>query len=439
MRYIFLAGFFMFGFLVMSQSYPGLSDDNYGGIHAVLVNPANIADSRLKIDVNLFSVQATVATDYTTLTFDNIKKFGDDNFALSPLQSNTVLANVDVLGTSLMFSINEKSSIGIITRLRGINNYNNINGELLESIVDGFPSNDFSFEQSNLDGTTHFWGELGLSYGRVIYDYDEHYIKAGITLKYLVGAGVAQGTSSALSGTYDATANTLALDGDFSYLISFDDDADETELMKNLSPGHGLDIGLVYEYRSRNSRLSDVGDNPRATNKYKLKLGLSLLDYGAITYKDVEQTVYALNGTVAGNEVEEDFIDALDNNFNSTTTSGDVTIALPASLNFSLDYNLLHRVYIGLNYNQTLLKKNSFYNNNRLNLLTLTPRFETRFFSAYLPIGYSKVGGTAIGFGLRMGPLMIGSGSIISNLTSKKAQSANIFLGLKIPINHKNR
>lgn len=321
--------------------------------------------------------------------------------------------------------------------MRGVNNYNNINGELLEGIIDGFPATDFSFDQNNLDGTTHFWGEIGLSYGRVIYDFDQHYIKGGITLKYLLGAGVAQGTSTALSGDYNTAANTLALNGDFSYLISFDEDDEISELTKNLSPGYGMDIGFVYEYRSRNSRVSNVGDNPRAINKYKVKAGISLLDYGSITYKNVEQTVYTLNGTVNANDVEENFINVLDNNFSATSTDGDAIIALPTSLNFSLDYNLTHRVYIGLNYNQTLLKKNSFYNNNRLNLLTVTPRFETKFFSAYVPIGYSKLGKTAIGFGLRMGSFMIGSSSIISNLISDKAQMVNVYTGLKIAIKHR--
>ena len=85
------------------------------------------------------------------------------------------------------------------------------------------------------------------------------------------------------------------------------------------------------------------------------------------------------------------------------------------------------------------VKKDKFYNNNRLNLVTLTPRYESRFLGAYLPISYSSLGNTAFGFGLRLGPLIVGSGTIISNLTSKKAQAANVYVGLKIPIYHKKK
>ena len=240
--------------LCSAQSYPGFADDNYNGIHGVVGNPANIADSRVSVDINLFSIQAMVATDYLPLTFDNITTLAedftfDDSFTRFPSQSNNVLVNADVLGPSFMFGINEKSSIGISTRARAINNYNNINGELLESIIDGFPATGFSFDQNNLDGTTHFWGEIGLSYGRVIYDADNHFIKGGLTLKYLLGAGVAQGTSENMSGAFDANSNSVNLNGDFSYLVSFDED----DFQVDLTPGYGMDIGFVYEYRPRST------------------------------------------------------------------------------------------------------------------------------------------------------------------------------------------
>ena len=186
-------------------------------------------------------------------------------------------------------------------------------------------------------------------------------------------------------------------------------------------------------------RVAGVSDNLRATNKYKVKAGLALLDFGAIKYKDVELTEYNLSGTVNADEVEEDFINALDDNFNSTTTLGDVTIATPTTLQLNIDYNILYKVYASLTYNQSILKKNQPYDNNRINLFTLTPRYESRVVGAYLPISYSKLGATTIGFGLRIGPFIIGSGSILSNLISDNAQMMHIYTGIKVPINHKRK
>lgn len=427
---------------IKAQSYTGYATDNYSGVHAVTTNPANIADARVKIDINLFSFSTVVANDYVGLSLDNTTQLidGADFTNLNTFASsqNNVLANVEVLGPSFMFNLSEKHSIGLITRARAVNNYNNINGELLESILDGFPSDNFNFDQNNLDGTTHIWGELGLSYGRVLFNKnDQHYLKGGVTLKYLLGGGVAQGTSDNLSGNFTAANNQVSLNGDFSYLISYDEDQSSSDYLKNYSPGYGMDMGFVYEYRTRNSQTGAARDNLRALNKYRAKIGISLQDFGAISYKDVELTRYTVNGSVNADEVEEDFIDALENNFSNTSTSGNVRVALPTSLRLNIDYKLIPLVYANLDVTQTLVKEDAPYNNNRLNMITFTPRFETRIISAYLPISYSPLGKTTIGAGLKLGPLIIGSSSILSNLMSDNPQMVNIYFGLKIPMSYR--
>ena len=146
---------------------------------------------------------------------------------------------------------------------------------------------------------------------------------------------------------------------------------------------------------------------------------------------------YAVNGPVNADEVEADFKQALDNNFTKNAADGDVTIALPTSLKLNIDYQVANRIYANLDINQTVVKKEGLFNNNRLNLITFTPRFETRIISAYLPISYSPLGKTSIGAGLKLGPLFIGSGSILSNLMSDNTQMANIYLGFKKAFNHR--
>lgn len=427
---------------VDAQSYTGYEFDNYNGIHGITVNPGNIADSRVKIDFNLLSASATVATDYVGLSLSNVQQLidGTDFTGLDTFgnNENNVLVNVDVLGPSFMFNLSKKHSIGFSTRLRVLNNFNNINGELVESLFDGFPSQDFSFNQNNLDATTHIWGELGVSYGRVLFnDYNKHYLKAGVTLKYLLGAGIAQGQSNSLSGGFAVANNELSLNGDFSYLISYDEDQEISEFTENLTPGYGMDIGLVYEYRTRESRRANSNTNPRALNEYRAKIGVSLLDFGQITYTDVTQTNYTLNGDLSAAAVEEDFVDALENSFTEIATEGDVAVVLPTSLKVNIDYKLLPLVYLNLDLTQTLVKKDSPFNNNRLNQISLTPRFETRAISAYLPFSYSQLGQTTIGAGLKLGPLIIGSSSIISNLIADQVQLANLYFATKIAIKHK--
>ncbi|MFD0796005.1 DUF5723 family protein [Maribacter chungangensis] len=427
-----------FGF---SQSYMGYTMDNFSGIHNTIHNPANLADSRTKWEFNLFSASGTLSTDYTNLTLGNISNLlGDSGFdGLERFASdqNNFLLDADVVGPSLQFSLNEKSGLALVTRVRAISNFNNVNGALFESIYDGFPTSSFAFEQNNLDFATHAWGEVGLSYGRVFLANPNHVFKGGITLKYLLGGGAVQGGSNTLTGNFNDATGQVRLDGDISYALTIDDGTTSIDYFEELAPGFGADIGFVYEFRNAKSIAPSNNNNPRAFNQYKLKVGLSILDLGSINYTGTEVTEYTINANVNAQELENDFIDIIEDNATATSTLQDVKWSLPTTLQLNLDYSVTPKLYINLNVGQGMVNKNEFFNNNRLNLITLTPRFESRVFGAYLPISHSSLSNTAIGLGLRLGPLTLGSSSVVSNLMGSKSQLAHLFLGLKIPVYHK--
>lgn len=426
--------------ITLAQFFGGYETDNFNGTHGVLLNPANIADSRVQVDINLFGFGAMVANDYVDFAFSKIPELIDegeffDNIETNATNRNNALVNFDILGPSFMFNLNEKHSVGLYTRIRSFNNYNNINGNLAEGILNGFGNEDFNLEMNNLDGTSHVWGEIGLTYGRVLfYDYDKHYLKAGITIKGLVGMGFAQGSSTNLTGTYTVSNQSLTLNGDLSYATTFKEDQSTSDYLDNIAIGQGVDIGVIYELRTRSSRLADVDDNPRAINKYKLKVGLSLLDFGQIKYNDTIKA-YTLNESFNPND-EGSIEDLLDQNFTPQNIPAEITMALPTSINLNLDYKIMPLVYANLNVNQTVVKSSVRFNNNRLNQISLTPRFETRIFSLYLPLAYSQLGGTTLGVGFKAGPLILSSQTLISNLFMD-VPSVNLFFGTKIPINHR--
>lgn len=435
--------FTLHSLVCIAQSYIGYDTDNYSGIQSILSNPGNLSDSRVRADFNLFSISAMGANDYLGLSINNLKEFLNNNdfsgLTTATSNENNLLLNIEILGPSFMFSLNETNSLALTTRIRALNNYNNLNGQLIESLSDGFDNENFNFELNNFDGTSHAWAEIGLSYGRVMYDdYNQNYFKGGVTVKYLIGFGVAQAYSRNLSGNFSSTTNQINLNGDFSYLKSDDDSQDDYNILKDHSPGFGMDIGFVYEYRTRNSGRENERNNPRSINNYRLKIGASLLDFGAITYKNVELESYSLNSNLDANEAEEDIIDAIKNNFTSTNALGDVTVALPTSLRINLDYKFTNSIYLNLDVNQALVKKENYFNNNRLNPISFTPRFERKKIGFYLPVSYSQLGKLGVGTGFKIGPLILGSGSILTNLLSRNTQNANIYLAIKTPIYYKN-
>ncbi|MGB5417449.1 DUF5723 family protein [Algibacter sp.] len=427
--------FLTFTTQLFAQSYVGHSVDNYSGIHGLVSNPSNVVDSRLKADINFISASVFGGSDYFGLNVgDIIKSEGGFDFETDaekfPSDANNFFLNADILGPSFMFNLSPKSSIGVVSRVRAFFNINNISGELYENISDNFDvGEDFDFNSENLTGTIHAWAEIGLVYGRILVDKEQNFLKGGVTLKYLQGAGGVFLNSPSFTGQYRANNETLTTTGELTYGISQDFDNDDIDF-KNLSAGYGADLGFTYEYRP-NVNLDSV---TRKHNKYKLKIGVSITDIGSIDYKESVVTTYDLNATADASTFNEDTEAFLDNNYTSTEEIIAQQISLPTAFHFLADYHIKNKLYISLQTNLSLVKKNALNSNNIINSVTLSPRLETKLFSLYTPISIRQYGDFAWGGGLRFGPLMIGSGSILSNLLSDTSKTTDVYVGLKIPL-----
>ncbi|MEO1030597.1 MAG: DUF5723 family protein [Bacteroidota bacterium] len=412
----------------------GYTMDNYAGIHAVSYNPALILSNTLKVDINIASASAFGGSDYfgidvgSLISTDDVFTFSDDADRF-PDDSNNFFANADVLGPSVMFRLNDKSSIGLITRSRGLFNLSEINGKLYENLVDQFENDeDFSFDSQNLSGTLHAWTEIGVSYGRLLLKKDRHELIGGITLKYLLGAGGLFASSPGLTGTFIGETETLQTQGFLNFGKTRDFDRDNV-LFDNLEYGLGLDLGVVYTWSPNTTVSVQQGLNP-----YTLKVGVSVTDIGSITYDQAEITSYNLNASVSTGTIEEDIQEFLDNNYDSTANDQNTKIQLPTALRLLVDWRFARTLFISVQSDFSLVKRRIERSNTVTNVLTLSPRLETKWWSVYLPISLRQNEDIMVGTGFRLGPLSVGSGSILSNLISSRTRTADVFVGLKIPI-----
>lgn len=443
------------------QSFIGYETDNFNGIHGVMANPGNIAFQKNKVEVNLFSVAGTLANDLVEVDIFDVFDVFDGDFDVSRLNSgandkNNVYDNLEVIGPSFILDLDPKEfSVAVFTKMRKITNYDNVNGDLLLGIADSFSDNDFTINQENFDSATHAWGELGLSFGHVLVDRlingnEKHLLKAGASVKWLRGIGVELGYSNSIAGDYFAAANQLNLNGDLSYIKNGNPNAGLDDLVKKTGgQGVGMDVGVVYEWQTRKSiKEDDRKEDYRALNQYRLKVGVSVLDIGRIDYGTVRLSNYDLNGPVntTAFESDNDFTDALSDYLINPQTDGKLKVQLPTRLRAEIDYKIMPFIYANVVHNQSLVKADDLFNNSVLNQTTFTARYETRKYSVYLPITFSKYGtinliensGLDVGIGVNIfGFVHIGSSSIISNLLSTKdakANTANFYCGLKIPI-----
>ncbi len=414
-----------------SQSYVGSTVDNYAGVHSVLINPANAADSRMKLDINLFSASAFVGNDFISVNLSDINSFQDGfNFDTdaekNPMDNNNFFGNVDILGPSALFNLNEKSSIALTTRARGFFNLHNIGGELYEIANSDSDVDNFNLSMNNLSGVVHAWAEIGLTYGRVVLEKDKHFLKAGATLKYLAGAGGVFGFSPMLSADYNSSTESLTTSGNLNYGYTSGFDSEEIDFA-DIIGGFGADLGVVYEFRD-----AENWDK----NPYKLRVGLSVTDIGAINYSGTSNFRYDMNATIDANQFEEkDLDEVLEDNYNGTETVEQTKFGLPTAIQVFADYSITKRFFVSAQGAISVKKVSDIPVSNIINAFSVTPRFEMRWISVYSPISVRQYDSSiAWGFGLRAGPLTVGSGSIITNLISSSSKSADVYVGLKIPL-----
>nr|WP_315150135.1 DUF5723 family protein [uncultured Flavobacterium sp.] len=436
-----------------AQSYMGYIPDNYAGVQGVLFNPASIADSRFKTDINLFSTSGTLTNDFYGISLFDLQKDSYDierDGTRTPTKNNGGIVFSDVMGPSFMFNIAPKHSVALYTRARAVANLVDINGELYDKVKDGIddaPGFDIAVGNPNLVG--HTWGEVGLSYAAVLLQSKQHFLKGGLTAKYLVGGVNSYAKGSNVNANFNKTNNpltsTLTTEGELVLGTSQDFiTGDEDYKFDSDSKGYGADFGLIYEWRPDYEsydvkKATAVDNNFRDLNKYKLRFGLSVTDLGSIKYKNVKRDVYDLDKTITEADIDsaEDIKEFLELYNDPTTTYSDENISLPSVAHVDIDWNMYKKFYLNLNGNLSLMNKSKINTSSTANTWVLTPRYETRWFTFSLPINYMEYSGMQVGTGVRFGPLFVGSSSLVTNLLSKQSKAADVYFGFKIPVYQK--
>lgn len=451
-----------------AQHYLGIANSNWSGTNGVYLNPANLADSRHKFTVDLFSLNFGVDNSLAKIDFSKIVNNLDgdnldDALTFSKSDKFSILAPAaEVRGPGFMVNIHGKHGIAVTTRVRAMNQFNNFNQSLFKLIHDSTSSDltqNQSLKANDFNWTAHGWSEVNFSYGGVIYEKGKHMIKGGATLRYMMGAAYLSVRSDNINAVYHYTNDdaTLTLTNtDFHYAQSkgaailkgeFDD-------LLGKSAGHGIggDLGVVYEFRPNYADYKydmdgKTGIADRSKNQYLLRFSASVTDLGAIKYKSDNSTIdfntNSLTPTVIkGTEIADKIDDTgalasyLESRGMTAVRSKNTAtkVGMPTTLIVGVDYHAIKGLYVNATYFANVASHgkpgNTYYSQ-----FTLTPRYDTRVFTVSLPVTYSMLSSTMkAGLGVRVGGFFVGSDDIFA-LGGR--YSANVYFGAYVPFNKK--
>jgi outer membrane protein OmpA-like peptidoglycan-associated protein len=457
---IFLIVFVLSGERSQSQEFMPFALSNYAGVSGVGLQPASIVDSRYRFDMVFLGGNFLFSNNYVALKSEAMfkpKHWGDDDF-----RDKYVVENLDgkdksgvvgftMLLPSFMLNLSDRSAIAFTTRVRGMSNVDNITEDLAV-----FAYNNFDYEpllyknltNANFSMQGNVWAEIAFTYANVIMDRDKHFLKGGITLKYLKGVASAYSFVRDLNYRFDGSDTLSLFQSKVNYGITSNFDDGGIDFFNRVSdPGVGLDLGFVYEYRPDIDKFRysiDGKDNliRPDKNKYLFRIGVALLDFGKINYlkgdysqdfvadiQDWDISELGINSIYDVNEIlrnQFDFDENVKQNF---------LMNLPAAISIQADYNFAKDFYVNFSpYFALKQGTNITTKTHNFTTYSLTPSYDSKWFGVALPLQADEYGRFRAGIGLRLGAFWIGSNSIFTNVIGKEVYATDFYFMAKIPI-----
>jgi outer membrane protein OmpA-like peptidoglycan-associated protein len=448
------------GIATQAQRYYGIANSNYSAINGLYINPANISDNRMLMDLQFASFNGAVNQNYGYISsFKNltnaINNGTDVTFTRSSKTTNIGFGALgEVRGPSFMMQIGKKQAIGLLTRGRVVGSGSGINTDYFTFINDGIRgvklANGTTFTSGNVNTSVNAFTEIGIAYGREVLNKGSNYVKVGAVLKRYNGLSFSSARLNNFSvKLLDTSLSKVQYDGSiiasksFSNANGFDNLTSKNVWFNGPGSGLGIDIGGVYEYRDGEE---EEVSTARYENKYKYKIGFAIQDIGSMKYKaspDNENYIINTNGpkTVNSADTARLGFDDITTYFKSipgvtsTKDNGALKVKAPTVITIYGDYKFSKHLYINALFTGGLVGNKTAGNRTPFQAV-VTPRFESTFLDAGLPISYNGLSqNVKVGLGLRLGIFYIGSDDLISSATGlSKFTSANIYMGLHAAI-----
>ena len=411
------------------------------------LNPSSMVDSKAWLDINLVGADVFAWNNFSYLSKGDYYVWDDvfqGNIPTSLYKTNGkqkhAAANVRVDGPSFTLS-HGKNAFGFHTAARVFVSAEDLSEPTALFIREGLdynPQQTINYDQKNMGAFATAWAEVGLSYGRIVYQEGKDMINVGVTAKYLMGIGH-------MSAYVDDLNHTVVDEQDWA-VSNLTGQYAITEPGFANGHGFGVDLGVTYK-----RMLEEVGDySPHTaqsdcgTIDYRYKIGVSLLDLGGINFNKNSLIRTFENSTTTW----EDYPDAelngigdIDNliasqfasDAGSMRTGTRFSASIPSAISVQFDYNLGKNFYANATWVQGF-KMGKRTTGIRRSVIGITPRYEHKWFEAAIPISLYDYRSPMVGLAFRFYNVTIGSDNVLPFFVPMNIYSGNIYASVKITL-----
>lgn len=436
-----------------AQEQLGIRLDNYSGINGVLLNPAHHLTTPFSWDVNLIEGAHFFENNYAFLRqvkltdllrntseieilsapdVDDESKVPDNTYVVDYYNdSRKRFANIltSITGPSFYARINENHALGLFTRARFMANGKGVSDNFSYYVWDERPFFDeFSVDAFALGAMS--WSELGLNY-MFSTETANGRLGLGVSIKFLQGYEAAYFQSKEdflLTKLPNDSLSGSPVIVNFGFTNS--NLGDEFNLQQN-GTGVGLDLGLMYA----------IGGEE---DDYDWKIGFSLIDIGFIRFNQGEQhqivtdAVSLIHTTAYSSfhkledlpETAQTFSEQLLNDPTASLQSSSFNMFLPAAFSFQVERSFNASFFINAAVIQGLAINKIAAN--RGSIFALSPRFESRWFGASVPISIYNWQDLNLGLSLRLGFITLGTDNLGSIISAGEFTGTDAYFAIKV-------
>lgn len=430
----------------MAQNYQAIhGSSRAGGSLTVHNNPASIVHIPFGWDVTVFSMQEKHATNAFVLNNGSLLNVRDLEIGSVNGNGKRFVAGLtDVHLLNARIRLDSRQAIAFGVNFRSAFSASTSRGNWQDTIQDLHSFLDINTGNLPLSATVRAtnWLEIFGSYGRTIVDNGSAIINAGVTLSLNRGLGGAylgaRNINYSLSvgpdnRSYDIGNAQLS----YGYSANIDDVRDNSfsDIFRRSRTGFSLSAGVEYIMPSFESE---------SEYDYQWKIGASVLDLGFSSYQYSRNSrVAVFNKTnITDSMVEssfddvgsiEDAVDTLASLAGSSSTpTGDFKVMHPTRIVINADRHLQGNFFLNteltIPVSSILSDKYLFVRD--INLLAVTPRYESRLLGAYLPVTFNTQSQLWIGGAFRAGPLLLGLHNWANLFGKNKLHRGGFYLAL---------
>ena len=441
-----------------AQNYHAIQGSSYAGALGLHNNPASIVNTPFKWDIVLMGAQVTSSTnafsirDYSLLSSPANSLYHVDKGEYK--RKANINLNLNILNARI--TLNRKSSVAFGVNLRSHTNLKTSQYNFIDTLHNITNFLDINPGLDNLNGKllSSSWVEGYIGYARTLSVNEFGRLNAGITVR--VSRGISGGyanvgnisyTSSIQNSRTIYTAN--AADVIYGYSSNYDRWQSSNSNSQNINNfisytegGASVDAGVEYIIKPQGttSFYDDID-----YYDYDWKLGLSLLDIGGNRYKYGTQSriIYSVKNNVINTTLDnkfdstigtlKQFNDSMATLVNGNQAGGRFTVLNPMRLVANVDHYLAGNFYINaelsLNIPLSSLKK-TYLQVKDINLLTVTPRWETKRWGVYLPVQYNTQNQFWVGAAFKAGPLLLGFHNLVNFFSKTSVQNGGGYVAL---------